>query len=138
MKYRVAWLGGGIIMHRLGPDYVMISSCRCYGVPDLLRVPSPSSCRMGSISKGSADTVLVLTLRFARCSFLVDPGSEGSHGGTPMPLLERCNRRQNGTTLYHNYVRKSLLPHFTTLYSTTTKTNALNSRRLLQNLYSEK
>ena len=51
----------------------MISSCRCYGVPDLLRVPSPSSCRMGPISKDSADTVLVSTLLLARCSSSLGP-----------------------------------------------------------------
>jgi hypothetical protein len=47
----------------------MITSCRCYGLPDLLRVPSPSSCGWVLTAKGSADTVLVRTLRFARRSF---------------------------------------------------------------------
>jgi hypothetical protein len=51
----------------------MISSCRCYGVPDLLRVPSPSSCGWVLTARGSADTVWFVTLPFARCSSPLGP-----------------------------------------------------------------
>jgi hypothetical protein len=74
----------------------MISSCRCYGVPDLLRVPSPSSCRMGPISKGSADTVLVSTLRFERRSSSVCHGIDvGCHFHWSVAVFDN--------TIYHCY-----------------------------------
>ena len=44
IKYRVAWHGWLLSWPAWGRTDTMISSCRCYGVPDLLRVPSPSSC----------------------------------------------------------------------------------------------
>ena len=102
----------------------MISSCRCYGVPDLLRVPSPSSCRMGPISKGSADTVLVLTLRFARCSFSICPGFEVCQCPTLIFPLECCSRWENGTTLS---LPTHTRTHVTTLYISHLKTETTNN-----------
>ena len=61
-------------MTSLGPDWRHDKLCRCYGVPDLLQVPSPSSCGWVLTAEGSADTVWVSTLRFARGSFPFGPG----------------------------------------------------------------
>jgi hypothetical protein len=75
-----------------GRTFVMISSCPRYDIPDLLRVPSPSSCGRVLTTKGSADTVWVLlTLRFARCSSPLDPGSKCYVGCVLMQSLDCCN-----------------------------------------------
>ena len=44
IKYRVAWHGWLLSWPAWGRTDIMIISCRCYGVPDLLPVPSQSSC----------------------------------------------------------------------------------------------
>jgi hypothetical protein len=46
-------------MCSLGSHWLHDNLCRCYGVPDLLRVPSTSSCGRVPKAKGSSYTVLV-------------------------------------------------------------------------------
>jgi hypothetical protein len=77
----------------------MIRPCRCYGVPDLLQVPSPSSCGWVLTAKGSADTGLGSTLRFARCSSSLGPWSEAPL----IPGLD-CFSRWWTQSTYHNTV----------------------------------
>jgi hypothetical protein len=110
----------GIIMTSLGPDWHMISSCRCCGVPDLLRVPSPSSCgwvlhryRFSRHCFGYNVTVcavLLLSWSWVRSLLIFQ--------------LERCGRWKNGTALFNEYSELLILHthHITTLYSTSTKT----------------
>jgi hypothetical protein len=110
----------------------MIRPCRCNGVPDLLRVPSPSSC--GWVLNLRVRPTLILTLRFERCSSChVGPWSEGfnrcyhwnvaavdttQHSTTLHHYLEsRCSRTQ--TSRNNTFTRKS-------------KTNACSSKCRLQ------
>jgi len=87
-------------MTSLGPDWRHDKLCRCYGVPDLLPVPSPSSCGWVLTAKGSADTVWVITLRFARGSFPFGPGFVACWCSLQ---LERCSTSQYDTTLHHKH-----------------------------------
>ena len=52
-------------------------------------------------ARGSADTLLVLTLRFSRCSFPLGPRFGVCQRWTLLFPLQCCNRCQNGTTLDH-------------------------------------
>jgi len=83
-----------------GRTDVMIGSCHCYGVSDLLRVPSLSSC--GWVI-GSVDALWVLlTLRFARCSSSLGPGLEvllWTHRLTAASL-DCCNRWHGHWTIH--------------------------------------
>ena len=82
----------------------MITSSRCYGVPDLLRVPNPSSCGWVIAAKGSAENILVFTLRFACTSFSVGPG-----------LATCCNICNGAISEIPWALRKTKCFHFTLL-----------------------
>ena len=88
-----------VIMTSLGPDWRHDKLCRCYGVPDLLQVPSPSSCgwvlnryRFSRHCFGFNVTVcapLLFTRSWVRSLLLLTP--------------ERCSRWQHGTALNYRY-----------------------------------
>ena len=68
IKYRVAWHGGLVSCAAWGRTNIMIS---CVGVMAYLiccEYPAHPPAYGSSVAKGSADTVLVLTLQLDRCS----------------------------------------------------------------------
>jgi len=93
-------------MTSLGPDWRHDKPCRCYGLPDLLRVPIPSSCGRFLTAKGLADTVWVCNVTV--CAWLL------SFWSWVRSLLlvptACCSCSENCTTLYHRY-SDSLLSH---------------------------
>ena len=81
------------IMTSLGPDWRHDKLCRCYGVPDLLPVPSPSSLGCVLTAKGSADTVWVCNVTV--CAWLLSLWS-WVRSLLLVPAV-CCSRWENGT-----------------------------------------
>jgi len=96
-------------MTSLGPDWRHDKLCRCCGVPDLMPVPSPSSCGWVLTAKGSADTVWVLTLRFARGSSPFGPGFVAWWCFLQPECCSTLHHETHNTT--PRALRESLLPH---------------------------
>jgi hypothetical protein len=117
-----------ITMRSLGPDWrhdkLVLVLWRTWFAASTQPIPL----RMGPQSLKVHPTLLLgSTLLFARCSSCVGPLFDNCHGRTLVLLLERCNRWQNGATLYYrHWESRCCRTHITTLYSASKKPNTHN------------